>query len=313
MKILLLTPSPPNEYNRIRLLNILKSMSKFAEITLVSLVANEHEANDLRKYSYLCKRVISISTNKIPSYMSCFLALFKNCSLRVAYCNLAKLHKTISKLTSENFDLIYIKRLRMAQYAQYFERQKVIVDATDSMALYYQRLCKLNLSILEKIVSNYESQPISKYENQIAKLYKLVVCSNKDSSYIEKSADLPRGKVEVIPNVVDLEKFQYKLPQVWSKKPKNWFFLVVFSASTNEDAALWLANEIHPYLRQEFPTLESEIIGLFPPKRLLELQVAGLNIVGHTSNLCYRVNQWNAFFVSAAIWCGCKKTKFCNV
>ncbi len=294
MKILVLTPSPPNEYNRIRLLNELKAMSNFAQITLVSLVTNKDEAEDLAINSYLCQRVSGINAPKIGSYISCFIALFKQDSLRSAYCNFPKFHQVVSQFAQENFDLIYIKRLRMAQYAKYFKTEKVVVDATDSMGLYYERLQQLNLRGFNTIITNYENQILSNYEKQIAKSYQMIVCSKIDSSYIEKSANLAPDTIQVIPNVVDLAKFQYQQPSSWNNAIKIGFF-GVFSASTNEDAAWWLGTEIHSYLKQTFPLLKCEIVGLFPSKRLLKLQVSGLKVTGYVPNLSDLVYSWNAF------------------
>ena len=295
IKVLVFTPSPPNEYNRIRLLNELKVMSKFAQITLVSLVTNKYEAEDLDKNSYLCKKVLGINAPKTWSYISCFIALFQQSSLRSAYCNFPEFHRVASQLALEDFDLIYIKRLRMAQYSKYFEINKVIVDGTDSMGLYYERLDQLNISGVNAIITNYENKILSNYEKQIAKSYRMVVCSKLDSSYIEKSANLVPGTIKVVPNVVDLEKFKYQQTAHWNGLRKIGFF-GVFSASTNEDAAWWLGTEIYPYLKQKFPLLECEIVGLFPSKRLLKLRASGLKVIGYVPNLSDIVYSWNVFF-----------------
>ena len=268
-------------------------MSHFARISAATLVTNKYEAEDLAKISDLCQKAIGINAPKTWSYISCFLALFKQSSLRSAYCDFPEFHRVVSQLASENFDLIYIKRLRMAQYAKHFENDKVI-DGTDSMGLYYERLCQLNFYGFRAIINNYESKILSNYEKQIAQSYRMVVCSELDSSYIEKSAKLDSGTIKVIPNVVDLDKFQYQAPSSWSNSIKIGFF-GIFSASTNEDAAYWLGTDIYPYLKQKFPLLECEIVGLFPSKRLLKLQSLGLRIIGYVPNLSDVVYSWNVF------------------
>jgi len=294
MKILVLTPSPPNEYNRIRLLNNLKAMSRFAQVTLVSLVTNSYEAGDLKKNSDLCERVIGVNAQKAWSYFSCLLALLKNKSLRSAYCDFPEFHRLMDQLSKEDFDLIYIKRLRMVQYAYHFNSSKVIVDTTDSMGLYYDRLCKLKLSYLQSIVSKYEKSRLSKYESHVARSYRLIVCSSINSAYIERAAGLPLGTVKVLPNVVDLEKFQYRSTLESSEQLKIGF-LGVFSAATNEDAAWWLATDIYPRLQKEFFSVECEIIGLFPSKRLLKLKSPGLKVMGHVSDVSPIIHRWHAF------------------
>jgi glycosyltransferase involved in cell wall biosynthesis len=294
MKILVLTPSPPNEYNRIRLLNNLKVMSRFAQITLVSLVTNPYEADDLKKNSNLCERVIGVNAPKAWSYFSCLLALLKNKSLRSAYCDFPEFHRLMDQLSKKDFDLIYIKRLRMVQYAYHFDASKVIVDATDSMGLYYDRLCKLRLSYLQFIISKYEKSRLRKYESHVARLYRLIVCSSVDSAYIERAAGLPLGTVKMLPNVVDLEKFQYR-STLESSKQLRIGFLGVFSAATNEDAAWWLATEIYPNLQTEFLSIECEIVGLFPSKRLLKLKNSGLTIMGYVSDVSHVMHRWDAF------------------
>jgi glycosyltransferase involved in cell wall biosynthesis len=295
MKILVFTPSPPNEYNRIRLLNELKILNKLAEVTLVTLVTNEYEAHDLSENAYLCHKIIGVTTSKLRSYLSCCLALTTNSSLRSAYCSVPKLHKIASELALEDFDVVWIKRLRMAQYGRYFCTSKVVVDLTDSMELYYKRLCQLNLSGLNLLVSHYEKKILAEYENQIVKSYKTIVCSDVDANYIQKPEDLPVHNVTVIPNVVDLEKFNYQSPKQGSMVFKIGFF-GVFSACPNEDAAWWLGTEIYPHLQHKFTNIECEIIGLSPSKRLLKLQKKSkIKVMGRVPNICDIVHQWDAF------------------
>jgi len=51
----------------------------------------------------------------------------------VAYCRNTKLTGYLRNLDLDSFDTIYIKRLRMAQYANQLPADKVWIDLTDSM------------------------------------------------------------------------------------------------------------------------------------------------------------------------------------
>jgi len=77
----------------------------------------------------------------------------------------------------------------------------------------------------------------------------------------------PESTAEVIPNGLDLSYWKRK---TFSREPKSLLFTGVMDYAPNEDAALYLIDEILPLLKREAPDVKIYIAGRSPTAALLE-------------------------------------------
>ena len=111
LKLIYISPSPPNDMERIRSLNILKSLKQNdVQITLVTLY-NKKQAKYLAQASKYVDNVIKIKYSKIVAMLYAFLSFFLPIPVRVGYCYNFKLKRYLKK-NEEEYDIAYIKRLR---------------------------------------------------------------------------------------------------------------------------------------------------------------------------------------------------------
>ncbi len=237
MKILYISPSLPNDFSRIRTKNIINSLLNDGNsVSLVSLTTEKdyklRDENLLKKLN----DVKIFKQSKLTSILNCFLNLFLPISLQEAYVNNRKLHKYLKKCNKE-YDLIYIKRLRMAQYAKYFDDKKVIIDLTDSLTKYYERVSK-KVNGLKKILNleEYFKHKIS--EKRVVNKYKSVVCSNEEKKYLINKLGCNVNNIYVVENLIDFDLWDVSF-NIKKLKEKN---KLVFSGMMDYDPNIIAVN-----------------------------------------------------------------------
>lgn len=206
MKLLYISPSPPNELERVRSLNILKTLkNNNINVTLITLYNSKQE-----KYLDIAKEyvdeIIKIKYSKIIAIIYAMISIFLPIPIRTGYCFNLRLRKYLKEMQNQ-YDVIYIKRLRMAQYRKYVKAPKVYIDITDSLTKYYERISKKAKGI-NKIIALEEYYKHKKYEIKICEENEnIIICSEDDKKYIEKISKKTIGHIKVIENVIE--------PQEW--------------------------------------------------------------------------------------------------
>ncbi|MCL2860535.1 MAG: glycosyltransferase family 4 protein [Oscillospiraceae bacterium] len=293
MKILYITPSLPNEFSRIRTKNILEAFKRNGDnVTLVSLYYKENELKSFEKEKQLVKKAIVIKQSKIVSFFNCIQHIFTKVPLRMAYVKNRKLHKFFKNMSQkDNYDMVYIKRLRMAQYAKHFNKQKVIIDLTDSMTKYYDRL-RYKAKGREKLISIEEYYKIKKYEKVISENYKTVICSKDDKNYIEKMSGHEFNDMKVVNNVIDTEKWINTININQSGHRVKMAFSGVFSVSPNTLSIDYLIKNIMPKLSDNFTVT---FVGKDCPEYLLKKANDRIHFTGYVEDMREELSKYDIY------------------
>lgn len=237
MKILYISPSLPNDFSRIRTKNIINSLINDGNsVSLVSLTTEKDYKSRDKNLLKKLNDVKIFKQSKLTSILNCFLNLFFPISLQEAYVNNRKLHKYLKKCNKE-YDLIYVKRLRMAQYAKYFDDKKVIIDLTDSLTKYYERVSK-KVNGLKKILNleEYFKHKIS--EKRVINKYKSVVCSSEEKKYLTNKLGCNANNIYVVENLIDFDLWDVPF-SIKKVKEKN---KLVFSGMMDYDPNIIAVN-----------------------------------------------------------------------
>ncbi len=237
MKILYISPSLPNDFSRIRTKNIINSLINDGNsVSLVSLTTEKDYKSRDKNLLKKLNDVKIFKQSKLTSILNCFLNLFLPISLQEAYVNNRKLHKYLKKCNKE-YDLIYVKRLRMAQYAKYFDDKKVIIDLTDSLTKYYERVSK-KVNGLKKILNleEYFKHKIS--EKRVINKYKSVVCSSEEKKYLTNKLGCNANNIYVVENLIDFDLWDVPF-SIKKVKEKN---KLVFSGMMDYDPNIIAVN-----------------------------------------------------------------------
>jgi len=293
MKILFITPSPPNSLNRVRSKNIIISLSKLGhEVFLVSLVKNNKEQQSLELIRSYVKGLVGVRQPIWLSALQCVVGLFLPIPLRVSYCYSRKLIKELKKEKYNDFDIVYIKRLRMAQYARLFtDKNKIFIDLTDSMIKYYQRLKDVSKGLL-KTLAFEEYYKHKLYEPKICNKYKnIIICSQDDKRYLVNNFGCSKNKFYVLENGINLDEWKCK-QKIIKKNLYNLVFWGVMNVETNILSCRFFINKVMPFLSSKYSLA---VIGPKPSRELIRYSSQRINFTGYVDNICKALSNKGIF------------------
>ena len=303
MKILYISPSPPNELERIRTLNILKSLKKDNnQITLITLY-NKKQVQYLKEAERYADNIIEIKYSKIIAIIYAFISLILPIPARVGYCFNFRL-KNFLKKYQEQFDIAYIKRLRMAQYKKYIKASNIYIDITDSLTKYHERLYKNEKSI-KKLFYLEEYIKLKRYEIKVCEdNSNIIICSEEDKKYIQDISKKTIGHISVIENVLELDNWYNK--EIFVRNQKNrtrLVFLGVMNYKPNIEAVKYIIKNIMPNLEKQY-TLE--VIGPKVPKDIEKLETNRIKFLGYVDSVKKELERNDIFICPITIGAGVK-------
>jgi len=286
VNILFLSPTPPDDLHRIRALQIIKALSRKHSVTVLTFVRNNNDRAKCEILREYCAAVHMVPFSLPRAVLSCLAALPTPLPLRVAYCRSAAMRAKLRELVqADSFDLIYVKRKRMAQYAQHISSIHRILDLTDAVALYYKRSLE-TVSWLHYPLHLEEYLKIRRYEPMISGYFdRTVVCSQVDADYLEQQAGHRLPNLRVIPNVVDTDFYRSNSPPQDEGGP-ILLFSGLMDKHVNVDAALFLAEDIFPIIRRQRPDTRLYIVGPRPVREVRALEeLPGITVTGYVDDL----------------------------
>ncbi len=280
MNVLLITPSLPSEFNRIRSLNILKALSRRHQIFLVSLSPVKNP--DLESIGKYCQEIKIVYKPRYRSWLDSLIGLVGREPLEISYVQSHQLKRLMSDMIQKNrIDLIYVKRLRSAQFVPANTKIPVILDTTDAMSLFYERATK-NVPWFKKPLYWEEYFKYNRYEYKIAQEIKhWVVCSKPDLDHLKSK--LPTDvRLYYVPNVVDIN--YYQLSTV-APEPHSLIFSGLMDKFVNIEAAKFLVTKIWPLILEQYPTAKLYIVGPNPTTNIKRFAGDNVIVTGQVSDL----------------------------
>ena len=292
MEILYIAPSLLNDFARVRSKSIIKALkNKGCNITLISLYENNKDLVYFDETKKLVDKVILFNQPKIVSLLNCFIGMLFPYTLRTLYVYNRKLHKFLKK-SKKDYDMIYIKRLRMAQYGKYFDISKVYIDITDSLTKYYDRIRKQSKG-LKKMISEEEYIKHKIYETSIIKKYNTVICSEEDKKYLMNKWNIDLSNMLKINNSIDTERW---ISEKISLKPKNKRTKIVFSGMMDYEpnilAVHYIVEKIMPLLDTNYSVY---FIGKNCSKELKKLESSNIHFVGYVVDMKEELQKYDIY------------------
>lgn len=297
-------PSPPNHLNRIRALNLIKAFKELWHVVhIISLYKTNKEKTDLDAISTYVDSCEGVYQPFWWSLLCCFIALFLPIPLRIAFCfNPFLLVKLFFRKEKNEYDLIYIKRLRMAQYTYCFSKNKTYIDFTDSMTKWYQNVIKVSSGI-KRILSFEEYLKHKIYEVHIANKYpNILICSESDREYLI-SIGAKKEHIHILENGIFSKDWSFFRFNREYNHSINLVFWGVMNADTNISSVDFFLSQIMPYLPEQY---KYTIIGPKPPTKLFQHQNNRINFLGHVSALQEELKKHDLFICSITAGVGTK-------
>jgi sugar transferase (PEP-CTERM/EpsH1 system associated) len=295
MRLLFLTsrlPFPPDRGDRLRTYHLLRNLSQFHAITLVSFVTSKIEAQRASELDAFCEDMHLIIRTKVRSQITALANIWRRQPMQALYYRSEKMEHLInSLLESGSYDAIYVHLFRMAPYVSNSPRTYRIVDLTDvvsseiSASLPYRPL-------LSRFIYQLEQPRIATYERDVASWAEetWLICE-RDRSKLAES--ISPANLQVVPNGIDLNRF-CRLER--RSRNKRLIFVGHLDVFHNIDAALFLLNDLFPRVRDKIPDCTLDIVGPGTGLQLSGLEVdQGIRFRGFVPDLNQVLNEAAVF------------------
>ena len=269
MKILFVTPRlpvPPNRGDRLRYFHFARVLSKKHSLSLLSFIQSEKEMTHVPDLKEYFDDVETVLLKPWQSYRSMLLGLFSKTPLQVFYFHSKEMQRRIQEvLKRDNFDVIYTFHLRMAPYAKKIRGAYRVLDLTDAVSLFLERMLRHRSVFLRPIlyreyltVKRYESLVVGKFDECW-----LISTVDKDAMNLGNGV----SKIFLVPNGIDVDYFKPSEPRPAS----NSILFVGYMGIESVDAVSYFYKDIFPLVRKEIPSAKFYVVGADPPGKIVKL------------------------------------------
>ncbi len=281
MKILVVLsrfPYPLEKGDKLRAYHQIRCLSEKHDIVLVALhdrEVSEEAVEQLRPY---CSKMYLLRQGKVRSALNVFFAFFKGLPIQCGYFYSAKNRREIERIVNdERPDRIYCQLIRMAEYVKDLAIKKVL-DYQDVFSKGMWRRYE-NANFLAKPFFKMESRRVARYESDVFdKFDACTIITEVDRDLIPHPR---RDEIVIVHNGVQFEQFQYR----GENKSCDLIFSGNMGYAPNVDAAEYLAKEIFPPLRAQFPGLKLVLCGASPAPRVQALRADGVTVTGWVDSM----------------------------
>jgi glycosyltransferase involved in cell wall biosynthesis len=281
-RILYLTqvlPYPLSTGARVRQYYVLRYLSQYHEVTLLSFVRPDDHAEHVAHLQTFCAAVHTAPMQRSMwrNARAGVKALITGQPIVIVRDEIEPMQQLLARLmASERFEAIHADQVAMAQYALHAGRAaddsvKRVLDLHNAMYLVTQRLADNETNAIKRLIARRETHALAKYEAQLCtKFDRVVFVTDDDRRAIE--TQLYRFGVKVnpehfamIPICGDLSD-KVAIPPV--ARPFRVTVLGTMFWPPNAEGAVWFAREAWPQVRARFPEARLTIVGKNPPPML---------------------------------------------
>ncbi|MCK9408502.1 MAG: glycosyltransferase [Bacteriovoracaceae bacterium] len=248
-KILLLSsrvPYPPIGGDRLRVYRIIRSLSKYYDVDLVTInegVPDEESLAELRK---IVGTVRCFSFSPITFKLNALWhAVLHRGPLQIGYYWFSSVKHYIDSVYLQ-YDLAFCFHIRMTEYVKDLPMKRM-VDLVDSISMNYERALEKNVGLIWGSIYRYEQRKVLQYEKEITALFdKAMIIAHTDKNYLVHHGARSEALV-VIPNGTDfgLELNDHQpVPE-----DIDFLFLGNMETQSNQAAALFFARDVLPLVK----------------------------------------------------------------
>jgi glycosyltransferase involved in cell wall biosynthesis len=202
-------------------------------------------------------------------------AFFSNLPLQVRLYQCPDLIQTLdSDIRSGAFDLLFVHLIRMAEYARPYSSLPRILDMADSIYQHYARMRKIWWSPWW-VGARMDRERVRRYEAEVPRWFNNVMIHTKDDlEWVREQSGA--GNLTQSLMGVDAEEFAF---QEGPYNPRRIVYCAKLDYLPNSDAALYFAKQIFPLVRRRLPDAQFSVVGLNPPRSVLDLaRIPGVDV-----------------------------------
>ena len=285
MKILFLTsriPYPPHRGDKLKIWNLMKELSARHSITLITFVASRRELQWEKHLSEVCEEVRFVHLPVWRSVLNCVAASWRQVPFQVAYYSSSRMDKLVREVLMQSKpDVVHTHLIRMAQYTHAMSDRPRVLDLTDAVSLYLERILQVQKNPIARVAIKAELKRMTKYERILEDFNIALVCSQVDKSRLLQSA--PKSRIGLMHNGVDLNHFVQR--NSLQTDEARIIFTGNMSYYPNRDAARYFAETIFPLVRKRIPEARLWIVGQNPPRKINALSAGNITVTGFVEDI----------------------------
>jgi len=269
MKILFVTPRlpyHPDRGDRVRVFNFARLLTKKHSLFLASFIQSREELKNVSELKKIFNQTTVILLQPWKSNLNVLTHFFSKLPYQISYYNSDVMRREIKEIVKrEKINIIYTFHLRMAPYSIDLKDFYKILDLTDSVSLFLQRMLPFTKFYLKPLFY-YEWLKVRRYEPMIAEKFdECWLISGIDKRAIEESASL--SNIIIVPNGIDLAYFKRKNLE---QDGENLLF-VGYMGAESIDSIFYFYKKIFPQVKKEIPSSKFYIVGANPPAKVTKL------------------------------------------
>ncbi len=279
MKILMLTPYlpyPDSSGGQIRTQNLLKHLCKDHQITLISLIKENKENENIKHLLKYCKKVITFKRSTSPWTLKNILKTGFSLDPFLIVRNFAPgvREAVIKELKSEKYDLIHAETFYVMPSIPKTNLPIILVDQTIEYLVYQHYVNETAPWFLRPLLQIDVEK--TKYSERYYWRKADLVIAVSDADRREMLKLEPSIKVEVVQNGVNLDLFRKKIN--WNTKEKVVMQLSNFRWLQNIEAAEMLIKKVFPLVKEKIKDAKLWIVGQHIPSSISDIATSGVVI-----------------------------------
>ncbi len=291
MKILFLAnrvPYPPYRGDKLKIYNLAKRLCITHELHLLTFAQNKEDLEYIPELKKIFKEVHIVELPKLKSMIHCLSAVLDHRPFQVHYFRSAEMQLKVNELVNkEQYDVVHVQHLRMAQYLSDRSDIPRILDLPDAFSLYWKRKESMAKNIFLRWFIRNERKRVLQYE-RILKQYNLtLVCSHEDKQYLQEQHHI--NTIKLLPNGVDTITFAPRAHDY--SHNHTLLFTGNMDYLPNVDGVLYFIKDILPIVREQYPNIQFIIAGQRPVKKILEQVCDYIKITGFVKDLAAVYNE----------------------
>jgi sugar transferase (PEP-CTERM/EpsH1 system associated) len=272
MRVLFLThrlPYAPNRGDRIRSYYIARTLASHVDLTVASLVHDEHEEAQAPALRDLGMSVVTFRTSAVRGMCRAAAAMATERPLTHALLDARGMSAGLRRLTeARRPDVVLSYCSGMARFAltPVFADRPLVLDMVDVDSQKWTSLAD-TAGWGKGWIYRREARSLARFERQAAeRMHTTLVVNEREWTALRRIA--PGARVHVLRNGIDAAAFAPPAPP--TEEPRV-VFCGVMNYEPNVDAALWLSRHVWPLVRAKRPDARLLLVGSSPSRAVAEL------------------------------------------
>lgn len=261
MKILFLSrwfPFPVNNGSKLRIYNLLRGLSKYHDMTLLSFADQPGANPDAPEIREICSRVKVIPWKEFsPNSLRALLAMLSFQPRSVVDTFSPEMAQAVTEILSEQrYDLVIASQLQTAAYYPYFQDVPAIFEELE-IGFFHDHSFSSNGKIRFRQTLTWFK--LRMYLSRLLDSFQAcTVASIQEYQLLLRYFPGYKKPIEINPNCLNMDEYKNVSAE---RQANTLIFTGPFRYRANYEAMLWFVRDVFPLILEEIPDVQLVITG----------------------------------------------------